>query len=292
MSAKTMLSFLPGRRAGLVAILLLLAACTSVQERRHELLQRLAGLERRPAPDPRALADDPILKLGPAATAFVENKVAGIREPYEKVRALRRAVFDPDGLDYDIDDDLTLTADESFRRASGNCVALANFFVAAVRHLGMDAGFQEVQRGVTREEDDLRVLARHINVSGEFDWRNRRVRYVLDYLSVPEQDLWHATHISDRRAFAHYYNNLAIRHLQNEDPDTAVQYLKKALLEDSGVDFVWSNLGVVYARRGDFEAADYAYRRALALNGDNAPARRNLQRLQEKRRGGARPEAD
>jgi tetratricopeptide (TPR) repeat protein len=239
-------------------------------------LESMDRLERTPAADPAAIADVDVLALDEPARRFVEQSVRGIREPYAKVRALRRAVFDGHGLAFVMNDALTLTAQEAFDQAGGNCLALANFFVAAARHLGIDADYQEVHRQAPGRPAAPNVVVQHVNVSGELTWLRRPARYVLDYLAVPEEDFGHSRVISDRRALAHYYNNLGMERLGRRDLESALQYLKKAVRADGATDFVWSNLGVVYARRGDREAAAFAYRRALALNGELVSARRNL----------------
>jgi tetratricopeptide (TPR) repeat protein len=249
-------------------------------------LESMDRLERTPAADPASIADVDVLALDEPARRFVEQSVRGIREPYAKVRALRRAVFDEHGLAFAMDEALTLTAQEAFDRARGNCLALANFFVAAARHLGIDADYQEVQRQALGTGAAPNVVAQHVNVSGALAWRGRPARYVLDYLAVPEEDFGRSKVISDRRALAHYYNNLAMDRLGRQDLESALQYLKKAVLADGGTDFVWSNLGVVYARRGDREAALFAYRRALQLNDELPSARKNLALLLD---GGAAP---
>ena len=263
-------------------VLLVLPGCMAANLRKETLLETLEALERTPAHDTVVLNAVDILALDTAARAFIDNRVDGIEDPYEKVRALRNAVFDDGGLDFALDDSLTLTANETFESGSGNCVALANFFVAAVRYLGIDAAFQEFERGMPTVNDDLRVVKRHINVSGKIIWQKKQARYVLDYLAVPEEDFRWARVIPDQRAFAHYYNNIAIQHLQAGEVETALQYLKHAIYNDANVDFVWSNMGVVYSRRGDFEAAEFSYQRALDLNSDNMSARRNLVSLNKK----------
>jgi tetratricopeptide (TPR) repeat protein len=190
-------------------------------------------------------------------------------------------VFDEEGLNYSVDSKLTLTAEEAFRLKEGNCVALANFFVAATRLLGVDAVFQEVDRETVSDIDKLRIVARHINVSGKLPWKGQEARYVLDYLTVPEEDFNSSRIISDQRAFAHYYNNLGAEFLQKNDLDNALLYLKKALSFDADTDFIWSNLGIVYLRRGEYEAAEFTFHKAMDLNRDNGPAERNMQYLRE-----------
>lgn len=276
----------PLQRLTAVMFLLLLSACASESVRKADLLATLSSLERTPARDPVELGDIDILALSEDARRFIKRRVEGIREPYERVRAIRSAVFSDEGLGFLLDNELTLTASETFEQAGGNCVALANFFVAAVRHAGMNAQYQELERKIGRKDEDtdgegrdFRVIERHINVSGSIIWNGRQARYVLDYLTVPEEDFGRSRVISDKRAFAHYYNNHAVGYLQNGDIEKAVQYLKKAILQAPDVDFVWSNLGVVYARRGDYEAAEFSYGKALDLNRENPSARRNLQEL-------------
>ena len=269
----------PYRYLLLAITLLLLTGCTTGTVTGSSPLARLAALE-----------TPGILTLDADARHFIDSSVAGIRTPYERIRALRKAVFAPDGLHFDLDEDRTLSANQAFHQAGGNCVALANFFVAALRYLGIDAHFQETGRQVGKDAGDLRVVARHINVSGTLIWHHRQARYVLDYLAVPDEDFKHATVISDRRAFAHYYNNIGARYLQRGDLETALQYLKLALQLDADTDFVWTNLGVVYTHRGNLEAAEFAYRQALALNRDNTSARNNLATLKNQWHGHVRRE--
>jgi len=249
----------------LIAISVLSGCGGSQNVRTAAIVEVLFALEQTPSRDPVLIADVDMLRLHEDAVRFIEKRTSHSRDPYEKVSALRSAVFNDDGLNFVIDDSLTLTAAAAFEHARGNCVALANFFVAAVRHLGMDARFQEIDQDSVRVEDGFLVTERHINVTGNIPWHGRQARYVLDYLTVPEEDFGQARIISDRRAYAHYYNNLAIQYLFENDIETALQYLKKALLKDAGVDFVWSNLGVVYARRGDTEASHFARQQAFEL---------------------------
>jgi tetratricopeptide (TPR) repeat protein len=267
-----------------VVLLPLLTGCAHGSHRDATALAALYRLEHAPSYDPAALPDVDVLALGPDAKGFIDKKVGDITDTYEQLRALRRAVFDKDGLKFRYDDALTLTADEAFARRAGNCLALANFFVAAARYLGVDAVYQEVHRrspakDAAADNNGLNVVQLHVNVSGAITWHARQVRYVLDYIAVPEEDFDQAHIITDRRALVHYYNNLGMRHLAGGDVESALQYLKKAVLTDPDVDFVWSNLGVVYARRGDLEAAELAYRRALALNGELPSALHNLASL-------------
>lgn len=281
--------FPPRFRLGILLMLPLLSACVHTSFRDSAPLAGVEQLERAPTRDPAALKDTDVLALGADARRFIDRQTAGIRDPHEKLRALRRAVFARDGLGFRFDNNLTLTARETFARARGNCLSLANFFVAAVRYLGMDANYQEVHRrdagtGGADGYEGLHVIERHVNVSGYITWRTLRARYVLDYIAVPEEDFARAQIISDRRALAHYYNNLAIRHLGAGEVETALQYLKKAILTDPGVPFVWSNLGVAYTHRGDLKAAVFAYQRALALNREQHSALHNLAALRARMR--------
>lgn len=260
-----------------VLLFVFLAGCAGSLPQRHEHpLDELSRLERAPVLDPATLDDVDALALDAEALRFVEERFAGVDDPYEKVRMLRRIVFDDDGLDFTVDKSRTFTAQEAFDHAGGNCLSLANLFVAVARHLGLDAEFQVVEPRKPRVSGSLSVVEQHINVSGALAREGETARYVLDYLAVPEVDFNEARVISDRRALAHYYNNIGMEQLSDGDLETALQYLKKAVLTDGEVDFIWSNLGVVYRWRGDRNAAVYAYRRALSLEGGSRLASRNL----------------
>jgi tetratricopeptide (TPR) repeat protein len=270
-------------------LIALLSGCAGNAPRRHDdPLIELSRFERAPVLDPAALADVDALALDEEATRFIEERTAGIDDPYEKVRALRSAVFDDDGLGFVVDKSRTFTAQEAFDHGGGNCLSLANLFVAAARHLGIDAVFQVVEPRKPRASGSLSVVEQHINVSGALVWQGQSARYVLDYLAVPEVDFNEARIISDRRALAHYYNNIAMEQLSDGEIEIALQYLKKAALTDGEVDFVWSNLGVVYRWRADRNAAVYAYQHALSLEGGSQLASRNLAFLLRRERDAGR----
>jgi tetratricopeptide (TPR) repeat protein len=262
-----------------IVLFALLSNCAYSPDQHAKSLTVVESLEQTSSLDHKTLNDVNVLALDQRAVVFIERQVAGVTDPHEQLRALRKAIFDPNGLNFHYDSTVTQTAGETFDAATGNCLSLANFFVAAIRYLGIEAEYQEVRHYGLRTEDDLRVVERHINVSGRL---SARTRYVVDFLAVPEEDFAKAVVISDQRALAHYYNNLGIERLQNDDIEVALQYLKKAISVDSGVDFVWSNLGVIYSRRGDLLAAEFAYQRALALNRNNDSAMNNLVALYNK----------
>lgn len=266
----------PGRWLPALLVVLLSGCAGNVELRHEDPLDELSRLERAPVLDPASVDEVDALALDENAIRFIEARTAGIEDPYEKVRALRSAVFDDDGLGFVVDKSRTFTAQEAFEKRGGNCLSLANLFVAAARHLGIDAEFQVVQPRRPRPSGSLSVVEQHINVSGELVWQGQSARYVLDYLAVPEVDFNEARIISDRRALAHYYNNLGMEQLSDGDLESALQYLKKAVLTDDELDFVWSNLGVVYRWRADRNAAVYAYQHARSLEGGSRLASKNL----------------
>jgi Flp pilus assembly protein TadD len=87
----------------------------------------------------------------------------------------------------------------------------------------------------------------------------------LGYYS-PEANPVSAKPIPDHRAFAQYYNNIGSMHLADGNNSDAFRYFIKAVHIDPKLNFAWSNLGVVYSRNGQFEAAAAAYRQGLSVS--------------------------
>ena len=82
--------------------------------------------------------------------------------------------------------------------------------------------------------------------------------------------------ISDEEAKAQHYNNLGADALTQNDLPQAFAYFSKAIEIAPRLDFVWSNLGVVYNRNGQIEDAKTAYLNAINLDPNQAISANNL----------------
>jgi len=113
-----------------------------------------------------AIADVDVLALSDEFKTTLDRQINTIRQPSRRVMALHELLFGEDGYDIRYRGQYTRTAMETLTLGGGNCVSLANLYVAAARHAGLDARFQEAHVPEDWEESasGYYVVPGHINV--------------------------------------------------------------------------------------------------------------------------------
>lgn len=153
-------------------------------------------------------------------------------------------------------------------------------FVTLARGTGLKADFQEVDippDWTTRQ--DVFVLNRHVNIIVDVgEGGTRAVDFnVGDFKSTYDVDT-----ISDRRAIAHFFNNMGVERMQSGEIVDAVAFFRRAIVEtEGGFSPAWTNLGTLYRKHGHLEFAEAAYLQALGSDKEDAVAMSNLVSLYE-----------
>lgn len=224
------------------------------------------------------LNDIDVLVLDQSMLTFLDEHVGQEHGRTLKLHELLHAIITEGsfGLEYD---EITRTAQETFKARLGNCLSFTNMFVAMARGVGLDATFQEVEIPPSWSlEGDVYVLSRHVNVFVDLGAGGpREVDFNIDdFHSSYDRRL-----ISDERALAHYYSNIGAENLQKNDVLEALRYFRKAIASDDQFAQVWINLGALYSQAGYFKYAEAAYIRALEINPQELAAMSNLGQLYE-----------
>ena len=85
----------------------------------------------------------------------------------QKLNRLRDLMFADNGLGLRYSAESTLTATETFDKRHGNCLALTSLFIAAARHIGMDAEYQVVSVRPTWDYEGMTMIRyEHIVATG------------------------------------------------------------------------------------------------------------------------------
>lgn len=207
--------------------------------------------------------------------AWAHATVPAKLSPAHRAARLQQALMQPWGLNLRYREGYTGTAEEVFASGEFNCVSFAHLFSGLARELGIAAYYVKVHMGSRRERrDTFRIVSEHIAV-GTGDDRHRRVfdsEGAIPRYRVVER-------LSDLEALAMFYSNRGAELLLDGQEKKAVDWLEKAVTIDPDSAVNWVNLGVALRRTQDPTGARQAYRKALAIDPDNAPAQENLELL-------------
>lgn len=264
-----------------VSGIVLLASCSTFEFRYDEdetekLIREVMG----PMPSSEQEVP-PTLSLSDEAKAILDEKVdAGWSSPY-KLNKLRDLLFEPTELGIRYDASSTRTAMEVWESGEGNCLSMTNLFVAAARHVGLDAGYETVDVTPTWDNSGATMVRyEHIIATGQLGGGSE---YVMDFL--PEFVIGDkaSRRISDRDAVTLFYNNLGAEALVMGNPEEALAQLRNALWIDPEFSNGWTNIGAALRRLGKPKLAEFAWQRALDLDSHNLSAMSNLAQFYQSR---------
>ena len=261
--------------AGAIGALMIPGAPVSGEQREIALEDVLAG-------KPLGVGDLPfepvestdILALSDEMRRFLHRHVNPGATDVFKLQQLIDAIMGTTtfGLEYD---EVTRTAAETFRLQRGNCLAFSTMFVALARGAGLAAEFQEVDIPPDWSMGkDVFILNRHVNVSVSLGAAGV---HVVDFNIGDFKSTYEIETVSDRRAIAHFYNNLGVERMQADRVSDAVGYFRLAIGEGDGAfSPAWTNLGSLYRRAGLFDYAEAAFLEALNADKRDEVAMSNL----------------
>jgi Flp pilus assembly protein TadD len=222
---------------------------------------------------PFTITDDPIA-LSDEMRRFVDRYIAPINDKSARITALNNALFNQALIGIEYDHGATTTAIGAYNSGRANCVGFANVFVAMGRYAGLDTRYQQVRIKPNWERGDgLLYVPLHINVITKAKMGSS---FVAD---IDKQRYVRASSkiiIKDSEAHAQYFNNLAMDALALDDFTTSYSYMVKGIELAPNLEFLWSNLGYLFRRNNQFEAAESSYLTALALDSSSRNAMKNL----------------
>ena len=216
--------------------------------------------------DPLALSDE--------MRRFVDRYISPINDKSARIAALNNALFNQALIGIEYDQTATTTAIGAYNYGRANCVGFANVFVAMGRYAGLDSRYQQVKVKPNWERrDGLLYVPLHINVI-------TRAKMGSSFIAdIDRQRYVRASNkfiIKDNEAHAQYFNNLAMDALALDDVKSSYSYLVKGIELAPNLEFLWSNLGYMFRRNNQFEAAEISYLTALALDRGSRNAMKNL----------------
>jgi Flp pilus assembly protein TadD len=269
-----------GNKRGWLILVWTLACCLHAQaETESGFLAEEKALLPTTEESPKIIEDRDILALNENMRRMADIFVMPARTSQHKVKAIGDLMYAADKFALRYDGSQTKTAAETVTSGSGNCISLANTFIALARYAGLKAEYLSVRMPPNWEEtDDFYFLMRHmsayIRVHGD-------IEYTVDFQMVSPRQYKdkYKKRLKDQLAFAEFYNNLAAESLVNGDKKTALVYFNKSIAADPKYAPAYTNLGILYSSLQQTTEAEKAYRSALEIKRLNPTALNNLATL-------------
>lgn len=199
--------------------------------------------------------------LDPEIDAIIEKDIGYTDTPLERIRRITRFLNDRGYIDFKYQADDSLTAKQAFHERKGDCMAYTNLFLGIARHLNIPAYFVHVSEARNYyEKDGLFFRSAHMAVgygAGQLgDSATSPYVVVVDFTEEASGTglmLYEA--IDDAKAFALFYNNVAVDSMLKGDMAHAEKLLKFLLQDQPNLKEVTNNLGVLYMREGRYDTA-------------------------------------
>lgn len=266
-------------RLSLVTALCLLSACASAPTGQ-------SGAQPQPALHdewfaardslPVMIQEKDIYRLSPELETAINTALAHNTDPSERMRFLINTVFGPEFKDFDYVSGATSTVAQTYRQRGGNCISLSIMTMVMAEALGFKPQLQEVKVPLMWERRGTTdFVNRHVNVLvrrpvnmtiNALDF-SRDV--VLDFEPHNVSSIRAERMLNRAQVSAVFFNNLGAEAFASRQFDVAYHYYKEALNFDPSFGSIWINLGQLYSRIHQPEAAEHALRFAVQLAPEN-----------------------
>lgn len=218
-----------------------------------------------------------VMEISDKLRTYLHQNISKSASKRQKLNQLLSLMFSNGNLGIKYDRSQTLTAENTFRAGSGNCLGVSYLFTSLARELGLTTHFRNVEIPPTWSmEEDMIYRYRHVNI--EIPIANRKP-IIIDADEVNNVPTYKADRISTKNAVAQYYSNKGAEYLIKKDTLNAFLHFKKAIIMQPRQAEFWSNLGVLYSRAAKYNYAESAYLIALALQHDSLSTINNMASL-------------
>ena len=210
---------------------------------------------------------------------MVKTELAPIKDPKKRAEKLLQQLFDSDTINIQYVGLANLTARQTYHQGSANCMSLTIMAYSLAKEADLTVNFQDVYvPEYWQRNGDYNMMTGHVNllIKTTIDAPNviklRDKVVEIDFDPFVAKKSFKKKLISKHTMLAIFYNNKGANALANRDFNTAYRYFKAAVKADKKFSSAWGNLGILYKTTGNYEHADFAYRKAIFLDDYNNTA--------------------
>ncbi len=213
---------------------------------------------------------------------------SGMREAstQRRVDYLMSLLYGPDLKSFRYAGDETHIAAETWRSKRGNCMSLSVLAYSMAKALNLDVQLQEVRvPPMFSRQQDIDFVGRHVNVliknQARLHLKNGTMTSGNVVMDFDPQVGWLRTgsELTEENVLSRYYNNIGADHFAKRDYPAAYMWFKAAVRADNRFASSYANLASLYKRKGITEGAEAMLLLAIALDGEDDSAIRNLHQL-------------
>lgn len=222
-------------------------------------------------------------RVTPEMVARALDVTSGAMTDFEKADRLMKSLTDEDAFGLRYDAVATSTPDVTVEQGYGNCLALTSIFIGLARQIGLSAYYVDASDRVNDLRREAEIIVDSGHIAGAV--RTERGYTLVDYDGRVSRYRTFRI-IDDITALAHFYNNRGFESIfEAHQADTPVPWegvlhdFQLAIMVRSDFTLAYNNLGVAYTRLGDLDAAEAAYREAIASDTESDAAYHNLGNL-------------
>ena len=204
----------------------------------------------------------------------------------QRLNHLIASLYGPEGIRLAYSAGQTTVASQTWHNKRGDCLSLTVLAYAAARSLGLSAHMQDVRVPVAFDRrGGVDFINGHVNVFVRNDTEalinGQAVHaggFVIDFepqTGARPSGTW----LSEDAVLARYYNNRGSEYFVQKSDEMAYAYYKAAVATDPTYAPTYTNLALLYVRRGLLAQAERLMRYAVDLGGPSYAPLRSLQQL-------------
>lgn len=272
------MSKIPWRIVYLLSLFLGLSACASTQPVQYNnhgsLVSVLDYYSQLPEDHPDKL--ESFFNIPEAVKADVQREL-GHYHKHVRGTKLAQWLMSPKGKNMLYDIDANLTPSQVYSQRRGNCLSFTLLLIQLANELDLELRINQVDLpdmwGQSVNQD--LVFYRHVNAFH----KTSRNTYIFDIALQNYKPGYPQRLLSNKQGAALLFSNVGLQFMQKNDYDSALHYLKmSASLYPNNAD-MWINLGAVFKRRLNWQLAEISYLKAFSLDDSSRLAASNLDRL-------------
>ncbi len=274
----------PGRL--FVLICLLLGACASAPDPVPPMVAFFRDEAFQPPTAFRIETHDDVFELDPALQKQLHGLALQGKGTEQRLKILLAHLYTDTGIRLSYASGHSTGAAQTWANKQGDCLSLTILAYAAAKALGITAHMQEVPGpAVVDRRGQIDFVNGHVNLHvptrSSVSLGSRVFEsggFIVDF--QPHSALRNlGTRLEEREILARFYNNRASEHLAQGQDDLAYRYFRVAGEADMRYAPIFSNLAVLYGRKGMATEAEAALRYAITLSGNSDVALKGLHQL-------------